>query len=626
MHLQKRLIYLILKSSSSNDTKGLEQRICQLQLLAKFLGLIVFSPNWMMNYHVPEDPLSLAPYYTPVIPINILIEEAYKQHRLLLIIPWCCSYLRMITWDRISIQLPYFRKTFSMLRSIHKYIPSATNESTPMNRNMLILCFQLDALFSDVVGLNQTEIFFEYLLPIKSARQDENFLDTTPIEFSKAYICATCPHVDDLHKLVVDLSTRPTIRKRVGGASKKLKPFILSTNPSNSIIDDVSSEKGNMSALDPLIFGKLQLLMNKNTFKNKGQNLCIDAFFHQNKALHLLCDFVVDFSIENMLSKQIADECIGPSVLDSFLEKVTHDSIPSPVSIDWYLQTLQSIEKDAALVADSYTRRFLHRYILSVMSQMMPPYINANVKRVATSLTLEHAIQKGLALSSSLVRAEAKKIIDTQLKPHSKPLRQRASKNQKISSLSPISILDIKDLADGSHSKDNPLQLQDLKEVIDQLDDYSKVEKCSHSFFDSTSLYAIRSLLTSLIARATELSAHVGDKYDIASGQVISDIARLAASIGLAGFSVVELPSLGRILCQPKNLNTFLQRKRLDGMNVIQRCLDGGVFAYADLEKGFLELLEELSLSQIASKCVINAIYEIRANHCDGLANCHCSL
>ena len=97
IHMKRRLAQMITEMSAVNDTKGLCEHISKTQMLAKFLGMLVFSPNWNVSscsvQAEVEDTTNLAP-----INIKECIEIAWKQMRLVVVIPWVVQYLRMMKW------------------------------------------------------------------------------------------------------------------------------------------------------------------------------------------------------------------------------------------------------------------------------------------------------------------------------------------------------------------------------------------------------------------------------------------------------------------------------------------------------------------------------------------------
>ena len=85
-----------------NETKGLCQHIAKTMLLAKFLGLLVFSPNWTVTEIGPADSSTRLPYnYEDTTgPINLIeqLESAWREYRLVIVVPWVVAFLKMMTW------------------------------------------------------------------------------------------------------------------------------------------------------------------------------------------------------------------------------------------------------------------------------------------------------------------------------------------------------------------------------------------------------------------------------------------------------------------------------------------------------------------------------------------------
>lgn len=77
-----------------NETKGLCTHIAKTQMVAKFLGIIVFSPN----YGIPGDSISSIREEIPVIDILDCIGAAWNQHRLVIVIPCVVQFLGMMKW------------------------------------------------------------------------------------------------------------------------------------------------------------------------------------------------------------------------------------------------------------------------------------------------------------------------------------------------------------------------------------------------------------------------------------------------------------------------------------------------------------------------------------------------
>ena len=620
VHLQKRLVHLILTLSSSNETRGLEQRISELQLLSKFLGMLTFSPNW----NVPAEDVSyLTSYFTPIIPINTIIEEGYKEGKLVLVVPWALSFLHMMSWDKISKRLSYYRETFSILRSIHKSFTSPIYEGySPLATNLLSIGLQLDTFFADVIGLAEVERFCDYKLSGPIVR-DHMALDTTPFKFSKQFVLSSSTHLDDLHKLTTDLS-RDGGLIGVSGASKKLKPYSLSATPTSGLLGAGTITRERFESLDPLDQGKLQDFLSQRPAIEKGQSpgKLVDAFFHQHKHLQQLCEFVIDFSIEHVLSKRCLEECIAPNVASIFARRVPEDSVPSPVDLDWYLHTLQCIEKEATLVVHHYAQKVLQDYIIAAMNTLIPSYVGAAVKDMATTLSINHAWRKGEVLTVSLVRTEGKRVIDSHLHPKKKESKGSKSEGMysKMESFNNVLIHDIEELtsrfsdifASSTVGSDQFLLSSEDIGKMHAITTQLKIYVDKGLIFDAVTIGGGSSLVRTL-SRVIATWVSTTDTGVTSYPPGFSETLHLASRIGRIGFASDDLASLGRLICDPVTLRRIVHwHHHFNVERFRDDCIEGKLMKKTDLLNGLFDMLERHALSQDAAALSIILVELLR--------------
>lgn len=96
IHLKNRLAQLISELTAVNEAKDLYDYIAKTQMLAKFLGMLDFSPNW----DIAADSIADIGEYTKISAIKVkkCIELAWAQHRLVVVVPWVVQYLEMMKW------------------------------------------------------------------------------------------------------------------------------------------------------------------------------------------------------------------------------------------------------------------------------------------------------------------------------------------------------------------------------------------------------------------------------------------------------------------------------------------------------------------------------------------------
>lgn len=83
-----------------NETKGLCEHMAKTQMLAKFLGMLVFSPNWGLANGSPSDDAENENEDMSLLPIDIneCIRAAWDQYRLIVVVPWVIQFLGMMKW------------------------------------------------------------------------------------------------------------------------------------------------------------------------------------------------------------------------------------------------------------------------------------------------------------------------------------------------------------------------------------------------------------------------------------------------------------------------------------------------------------------------------------------------
>ena len=95
---------MVSEMTEVTDTKGICQNIGKTQLFAKFLGLLVFGPNWNLGQgsdlsNTNEyDAVKAIGDNSPPIELKDCILASWQQYRLIIVIPWVVQFLGMIKW------------------------------------------------------------------------------------------------------------------------------------------------------------------------------------------------------------------------------------------------------------------------------------------------------------------------------------------------------------------------------------------------------------------------------------------------------------------------------------------------------------------------------------------------
>eukprot|EP00939_MAST-03C_sp_MAST-3C-sp1_P003675 g3675.t1 len=151
--------------SSPNLAKWLPRRLNSLKLLGRFLGLVLFSPNWATTSdpsyaNVAEmstalskalrDDIHRADQLAPPIDAVVELRDGKRRGQLTLVVPWVSQLLRMAFMDRVSMGTSYTTRVIDELRSIR---------ANPIHRAGLPGCLSSSAFYV----LAEIEMLFEKL-------------------------------------------------------------------------------------------------------------------------------------------------------------------------------------------------------------------------------------------------------------------------------------------------------------------------------------------------------------------------------------------------------------------------------------------------------------------------------
>jgi len=257
--------------AKEKKSSGAFTRILKLKLLAKFLGLVVFSPNWDLDsssthsYNVsnnisgPNNQSLLTTTKSSIsnlnstqalLPIYEVVLQSYKNNNLTLTIPWVVEYLRMMKWDSVSKLSRYYQSCCSLLHSLWKFAPRLTFSSDKFNSNMLFVCFEIETLLTDLFTYTERNKLFWVDFDVEvvgvgvgvgvgghlgwtdgpgkdgSDKETDNSnigIDLTPLFCGKRFISQCCPFLDDMHGVLDEI-------KRGEGrlVKRKMRPLSIS--------------------------------------------------------------------------------------------------------------------------------------------------------------------------------------------------------------------------------------------------------------------------------------------------------------------------------------------------------------------------------------------------------------
>ena len=619
VHLRNRLVSLVSAMWSSNETKGLEQRIMKLQMLSKFLGVLAFSPNWTEDSYVTDPPSlsnGIVDTTIPFLEINEFLGKGWSERKLIVTIPWILSFFQMMNWDRLSMQRPYYRKIFSLLRTIHKWaIVQILNGFSPRTSNLFLLALQLESFFSEVVGLSEVEDMPSIDLPVKY--DGDSDLDSFNFDFSISYILSSSTHLEELRNLISDLSRIGGNFFVASGASKKLKPFVLSSYPSGVSLSLIGENQ-------------LQGLVHTNTSSNYNQNdeskiigKMIDSFFHQHKELQSICDFIIEQSLKNS-SKDVVKLSIESKVKRSYLrhclnnDDSTETNISDPIDINWYLKMLRNIEFDTYDSACHDFNRMIRDYIMNAMNAVLPPDLNDKVRNIAIALAIKDAQRKGESIVTSFIRAEVKKNIDEHVKKSqviqshqsqtiaSRPVFSHNLREIHIAAHNASKFLDSKSSNSGPSHIPPKLVTKVTREFLQTLQDNRKNQNISlMSELESI----LRNLLLSLLSMF-KLWFPMKTNIVVDKGIPIGffEVMELLCEIRNVNLFPIEIRVVSEHICQKSILDRILSwdvTVQEDVLNWIKKAIVCSVIQKLKLEEALIKQLKMSTMTQgMSLQCI----------------------
>lgn len=592
IHLQQRLIDVIVYHSRSADTKHIEQRISELQMLSKFLGFTHFSPS----YNLPEESSGLS--REPLIPIHSILQDAFSEGKLLLIVPWVLNFLRMIQWDKINIKSNYYQDVFSLLRTIQKHILHQIFESNGYQTNLQLVEFQIDIFFSETVGLSHIEKLDVYDLPMET-NQNES-LDMTPFGFTKEFIASSSSHIDDLCKLIADIRTNGRVNYS-SGVSKKLKPYVLSTRTALSIDSSL------LSPFDSMERGKLESIYTKVSSLSLTNNIhdqLVDAFFHQHKHLQQLCEFVIDFGIQHVLSKRIISDYILPYAQWIFNTYMSKEKMPKPMELEWYLRVRQSLEQKTFFEVQSRSKIILQDYIEGAMNKLIPSDTDEKVKSVCIELALQHSYRKAESFNVGVVRKEVKNLLDKEINATETGVSQtsRVENRNDISFFGAIS--DCRLILDKIANVPRPVLTEHVLDLISSLSGITLKLRDDAQKLDNRSAEVRMAIeINNLIIHLKTALMTWFEIKDSQAPLLVLAMMELTMLFLQIGGPAISRDAIGLFLSQPKSLVFILQlSKHTDVEILLRKCVDTNLIRFHDLEIGLNQVLDDCNLTSFEAE------------------------
>jgi hypothetical protein len=447
IHVRSRMATVLTELGADHTTDDLERRLMNSQLFARFLGYLVFSPNWhgagidLRNIKPPASVDGLKQLDSLGLPLVKALEDAWRGGYVLGVVPWITELLKMAKWDSFTQSSRTYRYLLAQLRQIQEEAGNSSASPNHFGPTMQIVSFYLESFFHETAGFSKlTSLPQKSLCSVSEIEGDGSSMDSAVLGFSTVTLFASSSHVEDLSTLIAHLTSSVA---RLPTKSRKLRPSIVSRGiglEMTSLFSEPPIDGKPLSTVTEWTTPvKSRLPRTPESATASIQAKLVDAFFHQHRDLKEICEFAVNRILKNA-SNRVASECIRPVFDESNL------AFDSPADV--FEEALANALKAA--------RTFLHTCLESSIRQSLellgPSGLHAKVLDVAASLAVTRGVQTGQPIIDALVATESNTVRESLARLQKKRLSGKAPATGE---------------AQDSRAADDPL----FKAVIDSMTD-----------------------------------------------------------------------------------------------------------------------------------------------------------
>jgi hypothetical protein len=372
-HLRHQFMTKIDQTSSNLSKSNMDRGMEDLCLLARFLGLLIFSPNWHSSSRLLGEGQSRSLVYDELLrlrfggdDVDMLLRKAWRLSRMASIVPWLVEMLRMSIWDEVSRRTESFLQISRHLRQIQLRLKSSdgVERISPTCREFLLL--HLESFADEIAGLESIEssvvesthtVFFTNDVEVSG---DTEYLDQKIDTLEGSTIIAASGRVEGVLSVVTDLTRSSRGLSRSSGVIRKVRPSFVA---------------GRVATETQTVVRPLSLPATND--RSKIQNELRESFFHLHRDMQEICNFSL--------------ERVDKGLLDLFQEvdKDNHYVSTLDESVDW-VATQQSV-----LLAYKKALRTEMERCLSQSIDVFSSGCNEDVKRIAIAISLEQGMQAG---------------------------------------------------------------------------------------------------------------------------------------------------------------------------------------------------------------------------------------
>jgi len=394
IHLLHQVVEKMSGMISNHSLSGLEKRMLELALLGRFLGFLVFSPNWQeegidLNKLKPcicSLDYGLNLLESVGLPLPKIVQEAWDGGYIFLTIPWVTELLKMSKWDSISQSSMNYRQILANLRLVQSYTSQPSPEEIMGGGSHLqLLSFHLETFFNDTFSLPKLTSLPDATIA-RNSRTNPDSLDNQKIGLSTAAIYASSPHMENL----CDMITNMTKKKTRHEIKRKLRPSIVTTAvgteaqsylgaelPREKVMSPLSKTACKGSPLDKSAYGK----------KIHAQNKLMEGFFHQHRDLKEICDFAVDQTLKTLLVEEI----------HVFVVQAAHE-------LNIGIQSTETEIEEMEIRAFQSSRDLLRNKLTTKLTKSLELFCHHDMQTRVIDVAIQLSTVRGMESSQPIVR------------------------------------------------------------------------------------------------------------------------------------------------------------------------------------------------------------------------------
>jgi hypothetical protein len=284
--------------SIQSAERGLEKRVCDLLLMGRFLGVVVFSPNWRSsnidwNKIQPAATLdTLCQLESIGLRMPSLVQASWERGTTLTFVPWVTDLLKLAKWDTFSLASRPFRQVLANLRCIQQLV-TTSNVKILHGQSMKMVSFALETFFDETFTLAKMTSLPQSNLLIER-KLDPHVLDAVHVSLNKSTIFVLNPNIESLFNVIKEISeTRP---KTTAVSPRKVRPSLIGSSQIQlTSIEDPETVDVCLGATN-----------NKNQHTSVKKRL-LASFFHLHRDIKDICDFCLSSTIKSVTTAVLAD-------------------------------------------------------------------------------------------------------------------------------------------------------------------------------------------------------------------------------------------------------------------------------------------------------------------------------